>query len=154
MPFLDQQGVQDLTSDIRALADTTYADITHIHTFVEQYSQSPSAVSVASATNTTVANTGSLASGYHYIILAKASFASNTTGRRVMFLASSNTGSNIDRFCINSQLPTTGTNVTTDMSMVYLCHTTSDTTYYLRVYHNAGSALNVTGGLRVFKLGM
>lgn len=137
-------------TDNTQIATTAFVNAA-VNSFVGQYSQTPNAVSVASATNTTIANTESLEANCHYIILAKASFAANTTGRRVMFLATSTTGSNIDRFCINSMMPVSGTNVATDMSMVYLCHPTSATTYYLRVYQNAGSSLNVTGGLRVFK---
>lgn len=188
MPYLDQPGVQNMSSDIRTLADQTYASINHTHSYapldspaftgtptaptaadgtnttqiattafataaannvVGQYTTNGSSTSVPSASDTTLCNTGALEAGYHYVILAEASFANNSSGRRAIFLANSSNGSNIDRFCKRTQPPISGD--VTQIQLVYLCHPGSDTTYYLRAYQNSGSAMNVTGGIRVFK---
>jgi hypothetical protein len=130
------------------LATTAFVNVA-VNSVVGQYSTNGSATSVPTAKDTTLCNTGSLEAGYHYVILAEASFPSNSTGRRVIFLASSNTGSSIDRFCKRTQPAVSGD--VTQIQLVYLCHPSSATTYYLRAYQNSGSSQNVTGGIRVFK---
>ena len=108
-------------------------------------------VSSPTATDTTLCNTGSLAAGHYYLIIASCHFrAVNTTGRRAFFLATSNTGSYQDRFCVKWIPPTPGAD--TFEQLTYACYLSAATTFYLRAYQNSGSAMNVQGGLRVLRL--
>lgn len=108
-------------------------------------------VSVPTATDTTLCNTGSLAGGHFYVILASCQFkTSSTTGRRALFLATSNTGGYHDRFCVKWIAPTPGAD--TFNQLTYVNYLSSATTFYLRAYQNSGSAMNVRGGLRVLRL--
>lgn len=108
-----------------------------------------SATSVQTAKDTTLCSTGSLSAG-QYIIVAEASFAANTSGRRVIFLTDSNTGANLNRFTILQQAPSPSN--TTILSLTYLARLSSATTFYLRAYQNSGSTLSVTGGIDYIKL--
>lgn len=112
-------------------------------------SVTPGAVSVPNSSDTTIGNTGSLTRGHHYLILGTASFPNNSNGIRALFLATSSTGSNVDRFCLARQLPVNG--AATYMQVVYICNPSSNTTYYLRAFQNSGGSLSVTGGLRVLR---
>lgn len=110
-----------------------------------------SSVSIPTATDTTLCNTGSLAAGHYYLIIASCNFqAANTTGRRAFFLATSNTGGYQDRFCVKWIAPTPGSN--TFSQLTYITYISSATTFYLRAYQNSGSAMNVQGGLRILTL--
>lgn len=110
-----------------------------------------SAITAPTATDTTICNTGSLAGGHYYVILASCNFrASNTTGRRSFFLATSNTGSYQDRFCVKWIAPTPGSN--TFSQLTYITYLSSATTFYLRAYQNSGGNMSVQGGLRVLRL--
>jgi hypothetical protein len=108
-----------------------------------------SATSVQTAKDTTLCNTGSLPAG-QYIIVAEASFAANTSGRRVIFLTNSSTGENLNRFTILQQAPSPSS--TTILSLTYLARLSSATTFYLRAYQNSGSTLSVTGGIDYIRL--
>ncbi len=135
-----------------ALINTSYPQAwrNELEIGAQQYTTNGSAITSTTAQDTTLCNTGSLASGYHYIILAEATFAANANGRRVIFLSTSSTGANVDRYCYRTQAPVSS--VQTCIQLVYLCHPANDTTYYLRAYQNSGGNLSVTGGIRVFKL--
>lgn len=108
-----------------------------------------SSTSVPTATDTTLCNSGSLAAGT-YLLQCMAQFAASSSGRRVLFLATSSTGANINRYTqiIGAPSPSNYT----QMSFTYPVTITSATTFYLRAYQNSGGAINVTGGIRVLKL--
>lgn len=108
-------------------------------------------VTVATATDTTLSNTGPLPIGY-YAILAGVSFPNNGTGRRVAFLSTTSTGSTVHtRLAEITQLPVSG--VAHQMQFTYLVHLTTPTTFYLRCYQNSGSSLSCRGDLRIFRFG-
>lgn len=105
--------------------------------------------SVASGTDHTICNTGSLSAGT-YLIIPNAQFAANSSGRRVLFLATSNSGSNISRNSKIQCAPAPGS--TTELIFPYLTSITSSTTYYIRAYQNSGGNLNINGGVVWVKL--
>lgn len=110
----------------------------------------PSAVSVATATNTTLCNSGSLSAGT-YIITFTAEFAGNTNGTtRMIFLSTSSTGDTVSRNSRTSVAPAGGN--PTRPACTFLTTINSATTFYLRAYQNTGSALSVTGGMRILKI--
>lgn len=111
-------------------------------------SVTPSSVNVTSATDTTLCNTGSLSSGL-YVVLGTGNFASNASGRRHLFLSSSN-GSADDRFCQVWMNATSG--AATKIQLIDIIQVSSSATYYLRAYQNSGSTLSVQGGIRYLKL--
>lgn len=108
----------------------------------------PSSVSVSSATDTTLCNSGSLSAGT-YIIMFRASFASNSSGRRAIFLATSNSGSTYEGANVTTA-PANG--AATQLEGVKIVTLTSATTFYLRAYHNAGSSLSTTGRMEILKI--
>lgn len=108
-----------------------------------------SAVNVATSSDTTLCNTGSMAAGTWLIICAGA-FAANATGRRVLYLASSTSGSNLNRYCIVQHAATPSG--TTNLQFTFLVTLSSATTYYLRAWQNSGSTLSTTGGIRKIML--
>lgn len=108
----------------------------------------PSAVNVSSATDTTLCNSGSLSAGT-YIIMFRASFASNSSGRRAIFLATSNSGSTYEGANVTTA-PANG--AATQLEGVKIVTLTSATTFYLRAYHNAGSSLSTTGRMEILKI--
>ena len=108
-----------------------------------------SSTSVPNATDTTLCNSGSLSAGT-YLLQCVAQFAASSSGRRVLFLTTSSTGSNINRYTqiIGAPSPSNYT----QMSFTYPVTITATTTFYLRAYQNSGGAINVTGGIRVLKI--
>ena len=108
----------------------------------------PSAVNVSSATDTTLCNSGSLSAGT-YIIMFRASFASNNSGRRAIFLATSNSGSTYNGANVTTA-PANGS--ATQIEGVKIVTLTSATTFYLRAYQNAGSSLSTTGRMEILKI--
>lgn len=108
----------------------------------------PSAVNVSSATDTTLCNSGSLSAGT-YIIMFRASFASNNSGRRAIFLATSNGGSTYNGANVTTA-PANGS--ATQLEGVKIVTLTSATTFYLRAYQNAGSSLSTTGRMEILKI--
>lgn len=105
--------------------------------------------SVATATDYTMGNTGSLSKGT-WLIIAQAAFTVNTAGRRAMYLTNSSTGSNLNRMSRIVVAPSPSQN--TELLLPYLAGLDAATTFYLRVYQNCGSSLNVTGGFSCIKL--
>lgn len=105
--------------------------------------------SVPNASDTTLCNSSGLSAGT-YILQCMAQFGASSSGRRVLFLATSSTGSNISRYTqiIGAPSPSNYT----QMSFTYIVTVTSTTTFYLRAYQNSGGSINVTGGIRVLKL--
>lgn len=97
-----------------------------------------------SVPNNSITNLGSftLTKGL-YLVYLTAAFANNTTGYRQLLLSSSATGSSLNRYCsfIFAPCPSTGTGKVSCLLQV----TASSATYYINVYQNSGSALNVTG---------
>ena len=108
-----------------------------------------SATSVPNASDTTLCNSGSLTAGT-YILQCMAQFAANSSGRRVLFLTTSSTGSNINRYTQVIAAPSPSNY--TQMSFTYPVTITATTTFYLRAYQNSGNAISTTGGIRVLKL--
>lgn len=104
---------------------------------------------VATATDTTLCNSGSLSAGT-YIIKARVQFAASSSGRRVIFLSTSSTGSFVDRYTRLIVAPSPSSY--TEVELTYLTTITSATTYYLRAYQNSGSTLACTGGIEYVKL--
>ena len=104
--------------------------------------------SVATATDTTIGNTGSLSAGV-YVVMYRAAFATNTTGRRVVFLASSTSGSVYET---NRMTEAPAAGAATELVGCTILELSSATTIYLRVYQNSGGALDVTGQLKVIKI--
>ena len=79
-----------------------------------------------------------------YVIVGYASFASNASGTRSMLIASSPTGSSAIVTSARARVaPVTGFETTFGCSGILKA--TAAGTWYLRVWQNSGSALNVTG---------
>lgn len=111
---------------------------------------SPPAVNAATATDTTIYNTGQLTPGT-YIITFTAEFAGNANGNtRIIYLATSPTGSVVSRNARTSVHPAGGN--PTRPACTFLTTITANTTFYLRVYQDSGSTLSVTGGMSVLKI--
>ena len=107
-------------------------------------------ISVANTTDTNVGNTGSLAAGT-YILVCTASFANNSTGRRVIYLANSASGSAMNRYSRITQSATTG--AATQLQLTYPVTITSATTFYMGVYQASGGELNCTNlGIKIIRL--
>lgn len=108
-----------------------------------------SSTSVPNNKDTTLCNSGSLAAGT-YLLQCMAQFGESSSGRRILFLTTSSTGSNINRYTqiIGAPSPSNYT----QMSFTYPVTITATTTFYLRAYQNSGGAINVTGGIRVLKI--
>lgn len=109
---------------------------------------SPSAVNVNTATDTTLCNSGSLSAGT-YIIMFRASFASNSSGRRAIYLATSTSGSTTGSANVTTA-PANG--AATQLEGVKIVTLTSATTYYLRAYQNSGSKLSTTGHMEILRI--
>lgn len=110
-------------------------------------------VSVPTSQYTTICNTGSLSPGT-YIITFATEFTGNPNGTtRVMFLSSTNTPASTTSYSRNSitSVGPAGGNPTRPACT--FIHTISNTTtFYLRVYQNSGSTLNVVGTMRFLKI--
>ena len=112
-------------------------------------SKDGSATSVANNTDVTLCNSGSLSAGT-YILKGRAQFATNATGYRQLFFATSSTGSNINRYARVIYAAASGTY--TEIELTYLATISAATTFYLRAHHTAGSSLSVTGGIQILKI--
>ena len=106
-------------------------------------------ISVASSTNVTLCNTGSLAPAI-YLFFVDVNFPSNNTGRRGVFLSWSDTGSAMDRYSNVNVPPVNGDTTRVLFSVVQ--NITSTSTAYLRVWQNSGSTMSVGGGIRRIRL--
>ena len=106
-------------------------------------------VSVSNASDKTLCDTGALTAGL-YLIQGVCEFTtSSTTGRRVLFFSTSNTGSAVDRFARIAVPPTNG--VATRVQLIYIAKITATTTFYLRAYQNSGNSMNVNAGISYIK---
>lgn len=109
-----------------------------------------STTAVASGTNTTLCNTGSLSAGT-YILNATAIFPEQSGGYRRIFFATSDSGNAVSRFARVNAAPVSGAD--SDVKLTTLITISSATTYYLRAYQNSGSSLSVaTAGIQVLKI--
>lgn len=108
-----------------------------------------SSKNVATATDYTMGNTGSLSAGT-YIIRYRVSFEGNMTGRRCIYLA---TATNSNTPAVYSRIQhAPAPNSTTELAGTVCVTISSTTTYYLRAYHQAGATLACTGQLQVLKI--
>lgn len=106
-------------------------------------------VSAASASDTTICSTAQYGAGV-YLVSAYVRFPASSSGRRHMHIATTNTGSAVDDW---SQLTLAPSNAQpTIMQLTTIQKRTSTGRWYLRAYHNIGSAQTVSGGIRVLKL--
>lgn len=109
----------------------------------------PSATSIASGAWKTVAQI-ELTPGI-WLINCRVQFPSNTTGRRVIALASStDSGSDIGYLARDSQTPVNGEG--TIAQITDLRTVTTTTTYYLNAFQNSGSAQSVTARIAFIQL--
>lgn len=125
---------------------TSYGDLSQMGEVLQEV---PSAVSVASATNKTVASI-TMSTGW-WMILWVARFANNATGMRLAFLSS--TADSSSRFSIQG---TDASNaVDGDFTFLHgyeLVQNTSQRTLYLNAYQNSGSSMNVYARIYAFKV--
>lgn len=112
-------------------------------------SKDGSATTCSNNTDTTLCNTGSLSAGT-YILKGRAQFATNATGYRQLFFATSTSGSNINRYARVIYAAASGTY--TEVELTYLATISAATTFYLRAHHTAGTSLSVTGGIQILKI--
>ena len=106
-------------------------------------------VSAASGSDTTICLTAQYGAGV-YLVSAYVRFPASSSGRRHMHIATTNTGSAVDDW---SQLTLAPSNTQpTIMQLTTIQKRTSTGRWYLRAYHNIGSAQTVSGGIRVLKL--
>lgn len=103
---------------------------------------------VSSNSSTTIGNTGSLTG--RYLCIATACFATNTSGRRAIWISTTDTGNQFNRYSRVMHAPASGD--VTHLQFVLLI-TCNNTTLYLRAYQNSGSSLNVTNaGIKLMLL--
>lgn len=109
-----------------------------------------STTAVASGSNTTLCNTGSLSPGT-YILNAMAIFPEQSGGYRRLFFSTTNTGSATTRFARTNVAPVSGAD--TEVQLTSMFTVSSATTYYLRAYQNSGSSISVaTAGIQILKI--
>ena len=77
-------------------------------------------------------------------------FLSNATGYREMWIGSTASSGTIDRYKTTTSNAVSGT--VTRLSLTTAISVASTTTYYLNVKQTSGGALNVGGGVRMFRL--
>lgn len=106
-------------------------------------------VSAASGSDATICQTAQYGTGV-YIVSAYVSFPASSTGRRHIHISTTNTGSALDNWSQLTLAPS-GTQPTV-MQLTVVYKRTSTGRWYLRCYHNIGSAQTVSGGIRVLKL--
>lgn len=105
--------------------------------------------SVASGTTTTICLSAQYGPGV-YLVSAFASFATNSSGRRHIHLATTTSGSALDGWAETTVAASPSQ--PTAIQVTNIIKRTTTGRWYLRAYHNSGSALNVSGGIRVLKL--
>ena len=106
--------------------------------------------SIPNNSSTNLCSTASYGPGV-YLVDAYASFAGNSTGRRHLRLSNSSAGAAIDDWSQATLAPVASNNATVTQVTTIQKRTTSGK-WYLVVYQNSGSALTVSGGIRVLKL--
>lgn len=111
-------------------------------------STSISDVTVSTATNTNLGNF-TLAAGT-WLVFVYVHFASNATGRRSAWLATSSTGSSMEGAALDNRAPVNGANTTCKIHCILA--PSSSTKYYLNCYQNSGSSLTVQTRFTTVKL--
>ena len=107
-------------------------------------------VNIATATDTTIANTGALQPGT-YLLIGHCSFGVSSSGARTLYFSNSSSGSQYNRFSVVRSAPASGD--TTHVSLPVIYKITSATTFYLRVKQDSGSTLEVGSiGILILKL--
>ena len=151
-------GTKEITStDVQGAIDELYTHANHyknlrsgvsdVSSYFSNISYSyaaPSDVSVATATNTSIA-TLSLSSG-KYIVMGSATFGANTTGERRISLTSSSDSLTLQ----DSSGGASGSPVY--LSTKRILDLTGTTTVTLSAYHTRGSALSVKGSILAIRL--
>lgn len=103
---------------------------------------------VSTATNT---NLGSITlEAGTWLVFIYIHFASNTTGRRSAWLATSTTGSSMEGAALDNRAPVSG--AVTACKIHCILAPSSSTKYYLNCYQNSGSTLTVTTRYTLVKL--
>ena len=88
-----------------------------------------------------------------YLIQISAYWTGNTSGYRQIGLATTTTGQNIDRYSIARVNALNSTTATTYQQFTFIFNVSStSSTYYINVYQNSGSTLNINGGHKRVKL--
>ena len=113
-------------------------------------SSSPNAVSVATSSNVTLGSI-TLAAGT-WMVVVSATFASNNSGRRVVYFAddSSVSSVSVSQMAALTQAPADGG--MTKYSSFAIVSPTASTTYYCRAWQNSGSTLSCQCYLRAVRI--
>ena len=110
---------------------------------------------VATATWTEVLGSGksrvSIPAGT-WIVVVSVSFASSATGRRVAIFTSSSTGTSYAYNATASEMVAAVNGGPTKITFTTTVSVSAATPYYLRVWQNSGSALNVSGYVRLTRI--
>lgn len=107
-------------------------------------------VSIPNQTDTTVANTGALSAGT-YLLQVFGQFGQNSTGRRVVFIATSANGTPYDQYYGQVEVQASSSHYT-QIGFTYVVTITASTTFYVRLWQNSGTSFNAHGGIRHYLL--
>lgn len=151
LDFHDPWSNTDLTVDWEETSVSTLptgaVSATPVNTVI---SESPSGVSVASATWKTTAEI-TLPRGI-WVLSGYIQFNSNTTGiRSAVLSASRDSGTSTRNMSSDTKEPMTGGNAT-KLHFFDVYQVASETTYYLNAYQNCGSALTIYGRITAIKI--
>lgn len=151
--FLLNKLKDDLTVTVDSALDSASVNPVQNAVIAETFLNDPVDVtgseSAASGSDTTICSTAQYDAGV-YLVSAYVQFPASSSGRRHMHIATTNTGSAVDAW---SQLTLAPSNAQpTIMQLTTIQKRTSTGRWYLRAYHNIGSAQTVSGGIRVLKL--
>lgn len=151
LDFHDPWSNTDLTVDWEETSVSTLptgaVSATPVNTVM---SESPSGVSVASATWKTTAEI-TLPRGI-WVLSGYIQFNSNTTGiRSAVLSASRDSGTSTRNMSSDTKEPMTGGNAT-KLHFFDVYQVASETTYYLNAYQNCGSALTIYGRITAIKI--
>lgn len=110
----------------------------------------PAAVNVATSTNTTLGNI-TLAAGT-WIVVLSTTFASNSTGRRVVYFTNSSSTSSVGITQSASLALSPADGAMSKYSSMDIVSPTAQTTYYCRVWQNSGSSLSCQCYIRAVRI--
>ena len=109
----------------------------------------PSAVNVSTSTWTSLASV--TLSGGVWLILAKARFASNSTGRRGVRISTSSSGSEVGQLAVDSETAVSGSE--THVSCMWITsNLSSSTIFYLQGWQNSGSTLSTLPRIKAVRI--
>jgi len=109
----------------------------------------PSAVNVSTSTWTSLASV--TLSGGVWLILAKARFASNATGRRGVRISTSSSGSEVGQLAVDSETAVSGSE--THVSCMWITsNLSSSTSFYLQGWQNSGSTLSTLPRIKAVRI--